>query len=112
MNGARYDIPLPDVHEDYSHLPEFLGDVGPTHATGFGHAPVPFSEIGAWSRETGLDLTSFEVQALHDMSAHYASVANRPDAECPTALGDDTRAAIDEAAFATWDALFAEDEHA
>lgn len=104
-NGARFDVPLPEIHDDYSHLPAFLDDAGRTVATGFGHAPLSFGELRAWAQGTGIDLSGFEMQALRDMSEHYASVANRPDADCPSALGDEARAVIDEAAHETWDAL-------
>lgn len=95
---------LPEISEDYCHLPVWLSEIG-TVGRGFDClVPLSYSEIEAWARMTSVTLSRFEAVALRTMSACYAAISNDKDAECPI-HSDEMQNRKDEAALATWKAL-------
>ncbi len=76
-------LELPPVPEAVEHLVGYLFEVGPV----VGEHSVPFSEIYAWRRETGVQLNEFETTAIRMLSQEYLGMRREAaDAKCPAPL--------------------------
>ncbi len=105
-NGENYGTELPDIPDEYGHLPEFLYAIGVVGQGFDSLAPLTFLEIEAWSRMTGAELNRFEAETIRAMSVSYCAIANKKDSECPIPDGE-THNAIEKANIASWAALSA-----
>lgn len=65
------DITMPEC--DAIYLVEYLFEVGPVISGGMGDAPISHLELDAWQRNTGIELQSWEVRAMHRLSIEYLS---------------------------------------
>jgi len=82
-NEELYGGDLPDVDDDFAHLPVFLQEIGTVGDGINGRTPLTFQEIEAWARMTHITLSGFEASSLRLMSAVYAHTVNDTDAKCP-----------------------------
>ena len=103
-------LKLPEIPDEFGHMPGWLLDAGECVQNGGSFQPLPFTEIESWARQCGIELTHFEASALRKMSAAFASMLNRngDNAQCPISLPDDEplqEEADMMAAVATWKAL-------
>lgn len=89
MDADGQPIPMPDNPARY--LSAWLLEIGPSVAAGMGEGPIGWSDLTAWERLTGVELSPWEARTLRRMS--QAFVAERHDAkkpECPPPWrGDD-----------------------
>jgi hypothetical protein len=53
------------------YLVAFLFEVGPVMSGSMGAAPLPFGEIDAWCRRSGIELSPWEARALRRLSVTY-----------------------------------------
>ena len=91
-HGEIYSaIELPEIPDEWAHMPAWLNDVGECVHNGSFYQPLPFTEIESWARQTGLELTHFEVRALRQMSNNFSSMMNRSEQQepCPIELPED-----------------------
>lgn len=54
-----------------THILEYLFEIGPTVPLGMSSGPVPFSEIEAWQRVTGIELSPWESRVIRRLSRDY-----------------------------------------
>lgn len=78
--GVNYKGKYPDVPEQFEYLIGYLGEIG-----GLSTNVLTWSEIKAWSELFGIELESYELRCIKDMSGwfvdqYYKSV--KP--ECPS----------------------------
>ena len=76
-------IELPAVTASY--LLPFFFEVGPVVSTGFGPAPISFSEIESYQRQNGIEFNPWEVSTLRLMSRAYAHESSSATLEGATA---------------------------
>ena len=82
MAGSDEDLFIPPAACDW--LIERLFEVGPIAAVGMGVGPISFTEIEAYQRQTGFDLTGWPSRLLRRMSISYAAESDRAQApDCP-----------------------------
>lgn len=63
---------------------ERLLDMGPTVPGGMGAAPLPYSEIEAWQRCSGVELQPWEARLLRRLSGDYLAECQRAETpDCP-----------------------------
>ena len=99
-NSEVYNGELPEVDDDYAHLPEFLIELGfGSHS--YGMAPISHQEIRAWSLNMNIPLTPFECKALKVMSIAYVSIVNDKKAACPIQT-EEVQQTINDANIASW----------
>lgn len=80
-----YEPDMPPLNGS-AYLVAHLYEVGPTLAGGMGPAPLTFEELEAWMNVTGVDLDSWEVRFIHELSKEYLSEyykAGKRDREAP-----------------------------
>lgn len=66
--GTQYEPEIPPVGAG---IIEHLFEIGPITITGEHVRPISFSEIEAWTRTTGFEITSYEARLLVNLSRHY-----------------------------------------
>lgn len=84
-NEDSFLLKMPDVAEGEYLIP-MLFEAGLVSQSGMGVAPLSWQEIQAWLNCTGLQLHTWEVTTLKQMSEAYAgefSQASKPEAEAP-----------------------------
>jgi len=54
-------------------LTEYLLEVGPATSSQMGMEPISFTEIANWSKLVGIELSSWEVSTVHQMSVSYTN---------------------------------------
>ena len=80
-------INLPPVSA--THLVQYLFEVGPTFPGAMGSVGLPFSEIESWQRQTGIELSPWEVRTLQMASveyAHQSMLSIKPDCPSPGSI--------------------------
>lgn len=70
-------ITMPEI--DYTHLIDVLWEAGPGINTGYGLSVMPWQEIEAFCRLSGVALSHWEARLLRRMSRIYCSGLNRFD---------------------------------
>lgn len=65
------EVPLPDLG-DASYLMNLLSEAGMISQTGMGIAPLTWTEIRSWLECTQLELSTWELITLREMSCAYA----------------------------------------
>lgn len=64
----------PAFPEGFDYLLAWFYDLGPALFNGMGLAPISYTEIRSWRLERGLQLNSWEVKALRELSQVYCEV--------------------------------------
>lgn len=67
---------------DAPHVIRYLFDVGPITFSGMGAVPLSHTEIDAWQRNTGIELSAWEAGMLRDLSKVYIGMSE--DAKHPS----------------------------
>lgn len=76
---------MPDIG-DAHYLVPLLFEAGTVEQNGMGISPLSWQEIDSWLSTTGLNVTTWELLTLKQMSEAYAaefSQANKPDRPAP-----------------------------
>ncbi|MFT0532271.1 hypothetical protein ACMHYJ_05460 [Castellaniella hirudinis] len=71
---------------DAGYLVTWLFDVGPVGFGGMGAVPLSYTEIEAWQRLKGIELSAWENHMLHDLSKVYLGMledAKQPSCPIP-----------------------------
>lgn len=110
-HGEIYSaIELPELPDEWTHIPSWFTALGECVHNGAMYQPVPFTEIESWSRQTGLELTHFEAQLLRTLSVVFSAMLNRSEKQepCPVELPEDGMLQSEAdmmAAVASWKAM-------
>lgn len=73
MGERADDLEYPPC--DAGYLVKYLFDVGPVEAGGMGPVPLSHTEIEAWQRNTGIELSRWEACTLRDLSKAYLAMS-------------------------------------
>lgn len=73
---ASLDGPC-DLPDGYEYIVEWLFEVGPVMAGGYGPTVLTFTEIAAWAALRKITLTDWDAAALRQTSTAYLSEINR-----------------------------------
>lgn len=69
---------------DAQYLVAYLYEVGPTMVSSMGESPVLHTEIDAWQRNTGIELSAWESRIIRSLSIEYLGEMSRAtDRDCP-----------------------------
>jgi hypothetical protein len=63
---------MPDLI-GFDHVIQWLSVVGPVMPVADGIAPVTYQEIESWQRQSGVELTPWEVETLRRLSCEYVT---------------------------------------
>ena len=103
-NAERTGVGLPDVPDEWAHLPRVLIDMGTCGEGINGAMTLTWESIDAYARRVLPDMSAFEARALHRMSGAYASVRREKDPACPSA-DPRARTAVSESGVSSWHAM-------
>lgn len=82
LHGENYTPEMPPIDSPY--IVEYLYEIGPAMASGFGSGPISNGEIESWQRVTGIELTSWEARTLSRLSREYLSESHKAtEIDCP-----------------------------
>ena len=93
---------MPPVPEEAVYLLAHLFEAGPVAAGVAGSIALPWSEIDAWQRRTGVPLAPWEAQAIRRLSREYAATLHAatdrlmPPPWAGQAMTADRRKAVDQ----------------
>lgn len=75
--AALYMPELPPIECGGDYMIHRLYEVGPTGSNGMGAVPVTWTEIDAWCRRGGVDLSPSEARLLRRLSVEYVSMSHK-----------------------------------
>ncbi len=72
----------------YTHLSDYLFDVGPTQAGGMGAVAISHGELVAWQHNKGIEISAWDASTLRRLSHDYLAASQAAeDPNCPSPAG-------------------------
>lgn len=78
--AAKYMPELPPMECGGEYLISRLFEVGPSASNGMGPAPITWTEIDAWCRRGGVDLSPSDARLLRRLSVEYVNESSKATA--------------------------------
>jgi hypothetical protein len=89
MTQNEFDafVKMPEIDFEFSHLIEWIHEIGFAASNGMGATTISYSEIYAWANLTQNTPSPFDVKVLRDMSQAFISMQEKAkDSECKDPL--------------------------